>query len=306
MKNLSTSGSLPLAATSSVCITTEGLELVRLKNPFPTIFSVFHNTTHTIEPIYRFLADEKTARLGVRMEELLRHNPDLIDICVGALVDTMDVIAEIGEEKAKQSYMIDDCNEDGGFLSVMTFAHSILQVTDRMLIRDSISNRFVELDGIEKCYRLLTLQLQPEYCALACLGTVDRWPFNSFYQPLSCIDVSFRVFETLMTTPSGTTNKTEKIIMLFQEKLRDLLESIKKDMTIYREKYWSWESGENAFSEFKKQMGVEVDQNVDQYEDQVPKYTYTHTHIHTYAHIHIHIHIHTCTHTPMCSHPHIH
>lgn len=168
-----------LGLTSAVALTEEGLNLLKVVNPFQYIFEMFHRPEY-VHPQSRTLNTDLPSMIGNSLEELIRHYPSLRSLCVDGLLSELDDIFSLLRGLPKNDEM------DSEYLAILQFATAAISCLELLLQKKWTVTEFLSRGGFGILVKGLRLALGPSrftIVSLACGVDTSFCPVGYF--PLS-------------------------------------------------------------------------------------------------------------------------
>jgi hypothetical protein len=177
-----------LGLLSAMSLTNEGIEVIIATNPFARLFSLFEQGKYTY-PQSRMLMQDLPAQMGANVEELLRHYPAYMHLCMAELIATMKTILNRALNLLVQSTT--NTNHPGAVCFSETYAIllnntvSVLGCLEPLLLKKQTVVEFVRQDGIALLMQFLNVALGPPRYVMTSLGcTIDSTIHSIGYVPL--------------------------------------------------------------------------------------------------------------------------
>jgi hypothetical protein len=144
---------------STVCLTKEGLEFVKTVNPFPALFSVFFDF-RLYAPVSYVMMNDLATGLGTNIEEVLRHYPDLAELCVSAMYKTFDRMVSIALSSDVSTY--EDITQHG--VSYAQHVHALVAIMRcmvKVIERTGVPAILLNLDVMRTLNKVVDVGTKP-------------------------------------------------------------------------------------------------------------------------------------------------
>jgi hypothetical protein len=153
---------MSLNCISALSLTAPGKEMVLQMNPFPSLFSFFHNP---ISLEKRVSLMEMSNSIGGTVEELLRHHPELAEPCVQALMKEFQLILAIADGYPGLTMEDSESSHPQApkvkFTTVLQFAKAILNCFENILMKKENVTLFLNYSGVPLLTELLRVAHKP-------------------------------------------------------------------------------------------------------------------------------------------------
>lgn len=185
-----------LLMLSALCITDEGLELVQLVNPFPVIFNLFHQNIYSTDCDKNFLNDDLPTEIGKRIEDLLRHRPVLVQLCMDSIIAEIITILDIAEQyQEMESFGAPVKN--GGYLAICFFVSAIVECLVELFERSECYKLFKANGGFSLLERLLRTPFRNSRYVLAVFACALHDELSLFTKPMEAITMCLEKIQFL-------------------------------------------------------------------------------------------------------------
>jgi hypothetical protein len=141
------------------------------------MYSVFHTLQLSFVE-RRSSVSELHNTFGINIEELLRHHPPLLPLCMNALVNEIVLITNIAEEYS--GLTMEDAVSGHAlcsgvkFTSILQFVHGILSTLESILTKKENVTAFISLNGVEVLCNLLAAAHKPRRYILASFSCITE------------------------------------------------------------------------------------------------------------------------------------
>jgi len=174
-----------LGLLSAMSLTSDGIEAITTANPFARLFSLFKQSKYTY-PHSRMLMQDLPAQMGANIEELLRHYPSYLHLCMSELIETMKSILDkalnLLVQCATNSKAV--CFSDA-YGVLLNNTVSVLGCLEPLLLKKQTVLEFVRNDGIALLMQFLIVALgPPRYLMTSLACTIDSTIHSVGYVPL--------------------------------------------------------------------------------------------------------------------------
>jgi hypothetical protein len=167
---------------SAISLTQEGIDLVVANNPFPTMFSIFHEPKY-LELDVATVTPDISGALGGSVEELLRHHPSHMSMCIQSIVAELRHVVENANDDLKVSKF--DETASLAFIRHMNFATMALTFVEPILNKKQPTTEFISAGGVPVLFELLNYALGPSRFLMTSLScTTDPVPNTLGYFPV--------------------------------------------------------------------------------------------------------------------------
>lgn len=167
---------------SAISLTQEGIDLVAANNPFPRMFSIFHEPKY-LELDVAMLSPDIPGALGGSIEELLRHHPSHLSMCIQSIVDELRHVLVSANADLKVSEF--DEAASLAFIRHMNFATMVLTFIEPILNKKQSTAEFISAGGVPVLFELLNYALGPPRFLMTSLScTADPVPNTLGYFPV--------------------------------------------------------------------------------------------------------------------------
>ena len=177
-----------LNLVESVGITEKGVETIKAINPFPAILRIYHDT-RSLNPHDALLThanDTLPFDIGDRLFGILSSTSSLTSLCINAVVNEMQVIADLSDAWIREANASDFRPKtlesqstlaiNKGDLKIFYFAIGILKCFESMMENKHVPAEFIKCGGLQPLFRLLCASLGSNaylLSSLACTTDYD-------------------------------------------------------------------------------------------------------------------------------------
>lgn len=166
-----------ISLISAVSLTSDGIDIVTKINPFPAMFSLFLQDKY-IYPKSRLMMHGLPTDMGTNIEELIRHYPSYLTLCVAELMTVMEFLLNKATE-----FLNNDTNEnlvfDKRFEVLMHHILAVLSCFDPLLLKKQTVQEFISREGIPLLLRFLKIALGPPRYVMTTLACIVDSTINS-------------------------------------------------------------------------------------------------------------------------------
>lgn len=158
---------------TALALTEAGAKAIAEANPFPALMSIFVSPRYVM-PNSRCLLNEMAAIVGTGLDELMRHNPSLKQLCMKAVVQAMNRIVHVGRELMNEedraiafaSFTSTKPPPDPAELEMsrtylMQYGYNIAQLLEQILHSDDHVGPFVTAGGFDALLDLVQYAVTP-------------------------------------------------------------------------------------------------------------------------------------------------